>query len=200
MTKNSTDNFEAELYLRFKKNEKEREERFIQFEKEREEREKERMMREMQRQKQREELEKEVLEISSDEESEEYEEDDQDDDTIYCQICSKKYDDINARIGPKGDRSCHYCCRNCFKDCMKIEKQGNIYVNKYTCFWCEGLHYFEPTFNEIVTERIKENKKFDNNRNIQNNKQSKKQNYFWKNLDVICLLAIIIMIPMMCLQ
>jgi hypothetical protein len=211
MTKNSADIFETELYLRFKKNEKEREERFVHFEKDLVEREKERMMREMQRQREREELEKEVLEMTSDEESEEddeeseeddeeSEEDDEDDDTIYCQICSKKYDDINNRTGPKGDRSCHHCCRDCFKQCMKIEKQGNSYVKKYTCFWCEGIHYFKPTLNEIVVERMKENKKLDNNCNIQNNKQFKKQNDFWNYLDMICFIAIIAMIPMMCVQ
>jgi hypothetical protein len=202
ITKNSIDKFEKELYLRFKKNEKDREERFMQFEKEREEREMEYMRREKQRQREREKMETiEITSVTSDEESEEeVTEDDEDDDTIYCQICSRKYDDINKRTGPKEDRSCHYCCTDCFKQCMQIKKQGRYYVNKYTCFWCEGIHYFELTPMEIWNEMKKEEHIKATQSGDEMKKQSKKQNSFWKNLNALCFIVMVIMISTMYTQ
>ena len=185
MTKTSADKFETEVYLRFKKNEKAREERFAEFEKGIAEREKERAKLVMQRQREREEMEQDDF-STSDEETEESD-DDEDDDTIYCQICSKKYDDFNKRTGPKGDRSCHSCCADCFRQCTKIKRNGNYYSKQYTCFWCEGIHYFEPTSNEIFQEREKEKKRFEYNHNIQNNKQAKKETCEEETTDSGCL-------------
>ena len=80
---------------------------------------------------------------------------------------------------------------------MKIEKQGDTYVNKYTCFWCEGVHCFEPTPMEIINEIEKEEHIKATQSGDKMKKQSKKQNYFWKNLDVLCFIVIVIMISTM---
>jgi len=64
----------------------------------------------------------------------------------------------------------------------------NKYIKQYTCFQCEGIHYFIPTLNEIKEEIEKEKKKFQEyNRNIQNNKQVKKETYKEQNKDSSCI-------------
>lgn len=208
MTRTSTDKFETDLYLRFKKNEKSLK-RIMEFEKDLAKREKELLKRDMlQRQIEREEMEQDDISTSDeevtdeevtddDEETEEYD-DNEGDDTIYCLVCSKKYDDLNKRTGPNGDRSCHYCCEDCFRQCMKIQQiKKNCYTKQYTCFQCEGIHYFIPTLNEIKEEREKEKAKFEYNRNIQNNKQVKKKTCKEQTTDSGCGWFFILFITLM---
>jgi hypothetical protein len=50
---------------------------------------------------------------------------------VYCQICMEQYSSDNIKTGPRGDRSCHFCCEKCFRQVLAMSNSS-----LYQCPWC----------------------------------------------------------------